>query len=85
MKYIIILAILLASCSNDGVETVKTTDGLKVKTTSMYSNTYPEYVKGDTVIIWRAIQSRSSNWYISVTDVNIHESDLIEFKKGVIQ
>ena len=83
----LIFILLLASCSSSdhGVQTVKTIDGLKVKTTSISGNTYPEYQKGDTVIIWRSFTARNSNWYISITDADVYESNLTECKKGVIQ
>jgi hypothetical protein len=83
----LIFIFLLASCSTSdhGVQTVKTIDGLKVKTTSISGDIYPEYQKGDTVIIWRSLEARNSNWYISLIDTDVYESNLTECKKGVIQ
>lgn len=87
MKKLIFILVLLASCSSSdhGVQTVKTIDGLKVKTTSISGDTYPDYQKGDTVIIWRSLTARNSNWYISLIDANLYQSNFTECKKGVIQ
>lgn len=88
MKKLIFILVLLASCStvvDHGVQTVKTIDGLKVKTHSIYHTDYPKYMTGDTVIIWRAIEAQNDYWYISTTDIEIPQSNIIVYKRGVIQ
>lgn len=79
MKKLIFILVLLASCSNDGIETVKTTDGLKVQTERMINTIYPDYESGDTVVIWRAYMS--NDWHISVITTECISDDELDMKK----
>lgn len=83
MKYLLILLIILFLTSCEGTQTVKTLDGLTIKTIHITSTIYPNYNTGDTVIIYRHIHH--SDWYICTIDVDIRKLDDYFYKKGVIQ